>query len=313
MARSKALIAPLLCALAFAAGAGERAYVTNQSSSDLSIVDLDAGREIARIPVPGQPAGVAVAPALGAVFVVSPEDKTLRRFSADGALEASLTLDGGPIGVAVGAGAVFVSDWYNARIWVIDAEAMTIRAELATGAAPAGLAVSPDGALLAAADRDADQLSLFSLPDLAPVARPPVGERPFAVAFGPDGLLYAADVGSNTLSIVDPARHARIAALETGARPYGIAFAQGRIFVTNQYADSVSVFERESRAALGVIEAGEYPEGAQATFDGRRVLVANWFSNTLSVIDAETLETVREIDVGDGPRAFGRFVMMVED
>ena len=108
----------LAAALALTAGvpaAADLAFVTCQNGDALSVVDTAARAEIARWDVPGKPAGVAAGP--GAVYTVSPDDKTVRRWSLSGALGAARALDGGPIGIALdaGRGRVFVSDWYNAR------------------------------------------------------------------------------------------------------------------------------------------------------------------------------------------------------
>ncbi|MDT8858106.1 beta-propeller fold lactonase family protein [Paracoccaceae bacterium Fryx2] len=301
---------PLLALVALLAGpaAADLAYVTNQNSSDLSVIDLDLMSEVARLDVPGKPAGVSVAD--GAVYTVSTESRILRRHALNGGATAELALDGGPIGVAVDAprGRVFVSDWYNARVWVIGARDLKVQRELVTGSAPAGLAVSPDGRWLVTADRDADQISVFDAETLAPRHRVGVGQRPFGVAFAPDGRVFTADVGSNSVTVVNPETGQVLGRVATGARPYAVAFAAGRGFVTNQYADSVTVFDLATLAVQAEIAVGEYPEGIDATEDGTRIVVANWFSNSLTVIDAASLAVIGEIETGDGPRAFGRFV-----
>ncbi|MDP2740596.1 MAG: beta-propeller fold lactonase family protein [Pseudorhodobacter sp.] len=287
------------------------AYVTNQSSSDLSVIDLDLMREIQRLAVPGGPAGVAVSQAEGVVYTVSPETKTLRRFAlAGGAPAGTLILDGEPMGVAVDGkrGRLFVSDWYNARVWVIRARDLVVQTELATGSAPAGMALSPDGLWLVTADRDANQISVFDAETLALQHRVTVGLRPFGVTFAPDGRVFSADVGSNTVTVVDPASGRVLSHVATGQRPYALAFAAGRGFVTNQYADSVTVFDLTTLAPLAEIAVGEYPEGIDSASDGQRIVVANWFSNSLTVIDAQSLAVIGEVATGDGPRAFGRFV-----
>lgn len=314
-----------LAAVAAAAAGGvpraaraDFAFVTNQSSEDLSVIDLDRMVEVARVPVPGKPAGVAASRELGAVFTVGPDDKTIRRFDladlerSGGAVRpvAVATLDGGPIGVAVDPRRrrLFVSDWYNARVWAIDVDRMAIERELTTGAAPSGLAVSPDGRWLAVADRDADQLSIFDAESLTLAHRVAVGVRPFGVSFAPDGRVFTADVGSDTVTAVDPTTGAVVGRGATRKRPYGVAFAAGRVFVTNQYDDSVSVLDAGTLEPVKVIDVGEYPEGIGTTADGRSVVVANWFSNTISVIDAAALTVTGKVATGDGPRAFGLFL-----
>ena len=287
------------------------AFVTNQSSSDLSVIDLDRGAEVRRVPIPGNPAGVAVSAALGSVFVVSPETKTVSRVDPEGTEAAEvLQLDGGPIGIAVDdtRRRLFVSDWYNARIWVIDGERFEVTATLETGSAPAGLAVTEDGRWLVSADRDADQVTIFDAETLERTGSVTVGVRPFGLTAGPDGLIYSGDVGTDTVSVVDPAEARLVTKIPVGARPYGIAFAKGRGFVTNQYADSVTVFDLKTFSHVDTIDVGEYPEGIDVAPDGRTLLIACWFSNALFTMDAETLVVGKEIETGDGPRAFGLFV-----
>lgn len=307
--RSKALV--LALTVAAPPAAADLAFVTNQSSSDLSVLDLATRTELRRIPVPGGPAGVAVMPALGTVFTVSPKDASLRAFDLkSGAARGVLQLEGGPIGIAGHGDMLFVSDWYNARIWQIDALHLRLHSTLATGAAPAGLALSEDGRWLVSADRDADAISVFDRSESPPARRSyPTGTRPFAVTFGPDGLIYTADVGSDSITLLDPETGAIKARLATGPRPYGVAFAAGRIFVSDQYGDTVSVFDGATRAPLTRIDVGEYPEGIAAFDDGHKIVVTNWFSNSVHVIDAQTLAIEAEIDTGDGPRAFGNFIL----
>jgi YVTN family beta-propeller protein len=98
-----------------------------------------------------------------------------------------------------------------------------------------------------------------------------------------------------------------VATLKTGSRPYTVALAAGRIFVANQHADSVSVFDAASLAPVGEVKVGEYPEGVAATRDGAKVLVACWFSNELWAIDPVRLSVAGRAATGDGPRAFGLF------
>ncbi|PKQ14082.1 MAG: hypothetical protein CVT70_01095 [Alphaproteobacteria bacterium HGW-Alphaproteobacteria-1] len=295
-----------LVALAAPAGA-DMAYVTCQSGDALSVIDLVALTEVARWPLPGKPAGVAVAG--GAVYTVAADTKTVRRHAPSGALLAETVLDGGPIGIAVDAarGRVFVSDWYEARVRVLDAATLAPLTDLATGAAPAGLDLSPDGRLLAAAERDADRVSVFDATTLAPLWRAPVGTRPFGLRFAPDGRLFVANVGSDDMTVLGAETGAPLATIRVGARPYGVGFAAGRAFVTNQYAETVSVIALDTLSPVATLDVGEYPEGVDSTGEGH-IAVANWFSNTLSVIDGQTLETLAAIETCDGPRAFGAFI-----
>ncbi|MCV3274200.1 YncE family protein [Roseobacter sinensis] len=303
----------LAAALIVAATPGparDLAFVTCQPGDALSVLDIAAGQEIARWAVPGKPAGVAVSPQ--AVFTVAADSKQVRRHALpSGEPRATVTLDGGPIGIAHDGPRrrLFVSDWYNARIWVLDDQTLQSTGELIVGAAPAGLALSDDGRFLASADRDADQVSIFDASTLALRARLDVGTRPFGLGFAPDGRLFVGNVSSNDVTVIDAMAGQVIATLPVGQRPYGVAFAQGRAFVTNQYADSLSVIDLAGLEPLATLDTGEYPEGIDTTGDSTRIAVANWFDNTVTIFDAKTLSVIEEIETCDGPRAFGTFLL----
>ncbi|MFK7880385.1 YncE family protein [Roseobacter sp.] len=200
--------------------AGDLAYVTCQNGDALTVVDLEKGVTIQQWDLPGKPAGVAIGNK--AIFTVAADAKKVRKHNLqNGHVSHEIRLDGSPIGVAVdpNRSRLFVSDWYNARIWVLAASDLTLIGELETGAAPAGLAISDDGKFLSSADRDADQVSVYDAETLALLHRIGVGTRPFGLGFAPDGKLFVGNVGSDNLSVVDPETGATIATIPVGARP----------------------------------------------------------------------------------------------
>lgn len=301
-------LAAALCLAALPAW-GDMAYITCQNGEALSLFDLDKGEEVARWSLPGQPAGIAVSKE--AVYTVAPEAKTVRRHDPlTGEVLADIRLDGGPTGIAYDEvrDRLFVSDWYNARIWVLNGADLSVVTELRTGAAPAGLDVSSSGRLLASAERDADQVSLFDIDTLEPLATVKTGVRPYGLRFHEDGRLFVGNVGTNDVSVIDPVRAEILGTVPVGERPYGIAFAGGYGFATNQYASTLSLFDLDSLSPVSEIDTNEYPEGIDTTSDGR-IVIANWFDNTIQVVDPATQSVVASYPTADGPRAFGRFVL----
>ena len=59
------------------AAAAPFAYITNQGSHDVSVIDLANQRVVATVPVGRSPAGVVAASATGRVYVSNPDSKTL--------------------------------------------------------------------------------------------------------------------------------------------------------------------------------------------------------------------------------------------
>lgn len=292
---------------------GQTAFVTCQPADAVSVIDVSNGVELDRWDVPGKPAGVAVGGE--AIYVVSPDTKTVSSFSTSGVLLVERQLKGGPTGVALDAarGRLYVSDWYNARLWALKADTLEVLHELPTGSEPAGITLSRNGKFLASAEKDADQVSIFDAESFQLNHRIEVGTRPYGLNFAPDGRLFVGNVGSNNLTVIAPESGATIATIPVGDRPYGVAFAKGRAFVTNQYANSISVIDLATLTLIAELSVGEYPEGIDATPDGDRIVFANWFDNTVTVIDAKTLSVIHDVRTCDGPRAFGVFVLGGED
>src|SRR3954453_1819516 len=311
-----AALAASLCLDGIVHASAEEAFVTNQLSDDLMVVDLATARSVATIPIGGKPAGVAVSADGRFAYVTSPDAKAVTVVdAATRQVAGRIEVGGGPLGIA---GAPdgrpdFVADWYAAAVRVIDAASRSVTASIAVGASPSGLAVMPDGKLLLSADRDDDSVSVVDTATRLRRATIKVGTRPFGVTIDADGRrAYTANVGSNDVSVIDIAKAREIGRVRVGMRPYAVGLAQDRGFVTDQYGGTVSVFDLATLKPIKRINVGDYPEGIAATADGKRIIVACWESNTLDIIDAVELKVIGEVNTGDGPRAFGAFLRRTE-
>ena len=299
-----------LVALAWpaAAAAGDIAFVTAQTAGEVAVVDLDTGTIRTTVNVGGAPAPVAYDASAGQAHVISAETGEMTTLDARGRILGRVDLGEGAFGVAVdGAGqGLFVTDWYGARLRHLTLAGQE-RWTVPTGKAPAGVAVSGDGRIVATADRDDDRLSGYDAGTGRRLWQAATGRHPYAVAFH-DGRFWTTDVQSDSVTVIAAGTGAVLGRVPTGSHPYGIAFAAGKGFVTDQYAATVTVFDPATLSPLGTIEIGDYPEGIAALSDGRRLAVASWDSDELSVIDGDSQTILRVIPVPGGPRSFGLFV-----
>ncbi|MGU3538346.1 YncE family protein [Methylobacterium sp. A54F] len=299
--------------LAGSARAAE-AVVTVQGDNAVELVDTASGAVSARIPVPGSPAGIALSPDRRTAYVTRPDGPGLAVIDLDARrVVQTLALPGGPLGIGVDPahGTVYVADWYAKRVLVLKPgpDGLVQDGEIAVGASPSGLAVTPDGATLLVANRESSSVSVVDAASRREVRVIPVGGHPFGLTLdAAAGRAYTANVLSNDVSVIDLAAGREIGRIKAGERPYVVALAGARGFVTNQYAGTVTVFDRASLRPEATIEVDDHPEGIAASADGRTLVVANWGSNTLSLIDAGSLKVVRTLKTGDGPRAFGDFL-----
>ncbi|WP_375462549.1 beta-propeller fold lactonase family protein [uncultured Methylobacterium sp.] len=300
--------------LAFPPALAGEAVVTAQGDDAVDVIDLDAGTILRKIPVAGSPAGVALSPDRRTAYVTRPDGPGVAVIDLPSrSVVQMLALPGGPLGIAVNprTGAVYVADWYASRLFVlVPGEAgLRLDGEIAVGASPSGIAVTPDGATLLVANREANSVSLVDAATRRETRVVAVGQHPFGITIDPQGQrAYTANVTGDDVSVIDLAQAREVGRVRTGTRPYVVALAGGRGFVTDQYSGTVTAFDLATLQPVGRVEVGDHPEGIAASADGRALYVANWGSNTLSVIDAAALKVTRAIRTDDGPRAFGDFL-----
>lgn len=293
----------------------------------------------AALPLSARDIAVITSQNAGAVTLVDP---------ADGSVLVTVPMPGKPAAVAVDRqGRSYVVAVDTALLHVLGPDGGTIR-QIALPGAPFGVAVNPISRMIYVSDWEGTQIHEVDSEAGLILRSFQTGAAPSGIAVTPDGQMivtadrdanqislidaasgeaqtvavgehpfgvsiydgraFVANVLADSVSVVDMVDRRVIATIPVGERPYAVAFAGGRGFVTNQYAESVTVFDAASYAVLTTIMVGEYPEGIAATADETRVLVANWFSDTVSVIDVQTLTVVQDIDMPEGPRAFGAFI-----
>ena len=318
MARLSRLAAFAAGMLLAAAGthASPFAYITNQGSHDVSVIDLASQVVVATIAVGRSPAGVVAASRAGKVFVSNPDSKTISVIDMQRqALAATWPAGDGPVGIdASPDGALLaVADWYRNRLLLIDTrQPGAPYGEVALGQAPAGVAVHADGNTVFVAERDDDSVAVIDARARRVIGRVRVGSHPFALLLDAKRQrLHALNVQSNDITVIDVRdlrQPAVIATVPVGRAPYGAALAEGGslLYVTNQHADSVSVLDADKLQVLRTLDGFGYPEGVAA--HGDRVYVVNWMDDNVSVLDAASGRTLAHIATGRNSRGFGAFI-----
>lgn len=306
-------------AVAGTAHAAPFAYITNQGTNDVSVIDLSSEAVVATLPVGKSPAGVAAAGRNGVVVVPSAVDGSLTLIDdRTQSVRATVREAGqGVVGIATLARgrSVALSDWYGKRLLVYDLIArdqqppqLAKRREVPLGEAPAGVVASADGRTVYVAERDDNRVARIDV-DTGATVRVGVGRHPFALLLDEERhRLIALNVESDDMTVVDTRQMQAVKTLATGEAPYGATLAQdGRLlYVTNQHDDTVSVYDAETLQPLRTLKGFGYPEGIAAWRD--KVYVVNWADDQVSVLDAASGRLLRQIATGSNPRAFGPFI-----
>lgn len=299
------------------------AYITNQGSHDVSVIDLASQLVVATVPVGRSPAGVVASSRAGRVFVSNPDSKTISVIDMrEHRVVDTWSAGEGPVGIdaAPDGSRVYAADWYTNRLLVYDTStkdrSMSSRSvptsTIAVGSAPAGVAASDRDGQVFVAERDDDSVALVDVDARRVTVRTRVGSHPFALLFdAPRQRLYALNVLSDDVSVLDTRdsqRLALVATVKVGKAPYGAALTTdgALIYVTNQHDDTVSVIDAASLEPLRTLTGFGYPEGIAAHAD--RIYVVNWMDDNVSVLDAHSGRTLGRIATGSNSRGFGAFI-----
>ncbi len=171
-----------------------------------------------------------------------------------------------------------------------------------------GLAFSPDGRSVYAADGAGNSVQSFSVLDGVLEEGPPIplaSQRgspayPAGIAVSADGSqLYVAGNLADALFVVDPVAHQQLAEIPVGHLPYGVALNRSGTlaFVTNWGARTVSVVDIALRKAVATLETGTHPSAILASHTSDEIYLTNTDSDNLSVLDGKRAAWLREIDL----------------
>lgn len=318
------------------ARAAPYAYVTNEVSDTVSVINTANNKVVATIGVGDIPQGVAVSPDGGAVYVANRCAETFYCGAGSVSVINAATNQvvdtiapqyfPGPFGVALspnGAFAYVTIDDRLGTVSVIRTSDDTIVATINVDYGPRGVVVSPDGSrvyVVNTCGKDGDcrhgTLSViettthpYHVIDTILLGRVSAG-----IAMSPDGSrIYATNELDGTVSVVDTETDKVVATIPVGSIPSGAAVSPdgSRIYVSNWDIDTVSVIDAATNRVIDTITTGAYPAyPSDVAFspDGSRVYATNYGSDTVAVIDAATNQVVDAIPVGTSPFPAGQFI-----
>lgn len=288
------------------------AYVTNEGSDTVSVIDRFTDRVVDVIEVGRAPRGIVVAPDKSRAFVVN-------------ALSQSLA------------------------VLDVNTNRVVHYTNLEAGAASADLAITPDGRTLYLTNTALNSVSAISTSSFQTLETIPVGLRPVALAMSPQrAQLLVANSGTNTVSVVDTARNVVAATLTVDFQPAAPAIDAGgtlalvphlasprlavvsltglqvvrtvnpgpaaaalldtdlapsRVFLAQPRVNRVSFFDITLNAERDAIPVGDDPHRLVLDPEREKVYVVNRGSGDVTVIDKHSHRVRTTIQVGQRPYA----------
>jgi YVTN family beta-propeller protein len=298
------------------------AYVANQGSNTVTVIDVSTVRQVATVVVGNSPYGVAASRDGRFVYVtVQGADAVAVIDGATHSLAAMIPVDGspmGPDGIAVSPSGdrVYVANDATNRLSVIDTTSRSVIASIPVGVDPYGVVVDPTGTRVYVSNSGADTVSVVDATTNSVIATVPVLARPLGIAVDPTGSrVFVASQLARAVSVIDVARYTLVASVEVGSERLvddviGLAVDPSgtRIYVTQPLRNQITVIDATTMAIAVRIPSRSYPLGVSASPDGSRIYVVNSLSNDVSVIDPSTHTVVGRVAVGLVPTAVGQFI-----
>lgn len=303
----------LLAALAAApVTAAPMAYVPNQRSGTISVIDTGSDEVVRTLSAQGQLGKrlqqVALDPAGKTLFVIdAAHDALVALDIATDSVRTRVPIEDDAEGVTVSpdGASLAVCVEGSQHILLVDAATLKIRSDVATqGRNPEHCVFSPDGKWLLTSNEASSDLDVIDVAAGRSVAVIKTSGHPRGMAFLPKTTrLYVAQETANVVDVIDLAARSKIASIATGLRTAGLTVSADGAFVyaSNGGAGSVSVIDVAKGEAVAEIKVGERPWNPALTPDGRKLYVANGRSNSVSVIDTATRKKIKDIPVGELP------------
>ena len=134
-----------------------------------------------------------------------------------------------------------------------------------SGPGAEGMALSPDGATLWVAKREADSLAILDAGTGRRVAAVSTeGDFPVKIRFSPDGAeVWVTNNRGNSLAVIDTATRQVTRVVPLPTQPLGVNFSEDgkRVFVSAPRTDQLLVLDRASGALERRISVGGSPDG----------------------------------------------------
>ena len=207
-------------------GTGTYAYVTNQFSSNVGVIDLATNAQVATIPVSGDPFRVKLSPDDRSLFVTGNADSLfiIDVPSREITGRLAIGLDANGLALDYRGTRLYVSNQSDGTVSEVDLSTETVLRSIQVGGRPQELVLSPGGTLLFVAD-EAGSVQIWSLRKGTKRGEIQVPGGAFAMAVSPDWRqLYISSALGGAVYMIDWKTGATLKTVTTGGTPRRIGF-----------------------------------------------------------------------------------------
>jgi YVTN family beta-propeller protein len=244
------------------------------------------------------PAGATpshVAVGQGAVWITNADGNSVSRIDPE-RREAGQAIRVGtePSGIAVGNGALWVANSLDGTVSRIDPGTDTVAQTIKVGNGPVGIAYAA-GSIWVANTGDGT-ITRLDAGTGSPAETLPIAAT--ELAFGA-GTLWASESTAGRVARIDPTTGRVVQTISVGNGPTALAFGGGALWVANSLDGTVSRIDPATDAVTATIPTGDGPTAVAV--DSGSTWVSNQFDDTVARINPSTNQ-VRWINVGNQPQ-----------
>ena len=241
-----------------------------------------------------------VAVGAGATWVTNLDDRTLSRIDpVTRQVTRNIPLQATPTGLAVGAGYVWVANGLAGTVSRVDPSVNSVSPSIAVAPRGGAGSVAVGEGGVWAAFGDGTVARINAVTSRV-VGKGVAGFGPSAVAAGANAV-WVANTGDDTVSRMDPQTIGVVGTITAGSRPSALGIGAGSVWVANQRDGSVTEIDDASSSVTATVTVGAGPVGV--ALSPGAVWVANADSGTVSRIDTQTHDVVATVTIGNRPAA----------
>jgi YVTN family beta-propeller protein len=200
---------------------------------------------------------------------------------------------------------VYVSNFEDGTVSVIDATTNLVTATVPVGDRPVDIAAAPDGSRVYVAVRNSNILSVIDTMTNEVTATVPMAGGPFGVDISPDGSrVYVRNRNVQSVQAVDTVTNTVMSSIGSGYGSFAAVHPDGSVYAGS--VEDIKVFDAALNAEIATVQTAPNLEGEAWTMeispDGSRLYANNApiFPGRVGVIDTATNMMTSTITVGNG-------------
>jgi gliding motility-associated-like protein len=290
------------------------AYIANQVSDNVTVINVVTNKVITTIPVGTTPQAVAVSPDGSRVYITNTNDNTISVINtATNTVISTFSVGANSSNMVVSpdGSRLYITNGNN-TISVVSTATNSLINTILIGDDPTGIAISPNGTYLYVNEQGANSIRVINTQTYATIANITGFSTPLAIALSPDGSqLFVTNNNPTCVYVINTSTNTISSKIYTsGMTPAGIAVSPNGnvVYVANEYSKSVSVVNTIDGTLTATIAVGNYPVGVSVTPDGKSVYVTNSTANDVSVINTANNTVTTTVETGTNPISFGNFI-----